>query len=45
MQNHYWSRELDKSVPQRLEKLRIHLKSYINQRIAWELALIELIKN
>ena len=43
MQQYYWETEIDLIVIKRLEKLKIQLKSYINQRIAWEIALIEII--
>ena len=43
MQQYYWETEIDIIIIKRLEKLKIQLKSYINQRIAWEIALIEII--
>lgn len=43
MEQYYWETELDIIIIKRLEKLKIQLKSYINQRIAWEIALIEII--
>ena len=43
MQQYYWETKIDIIIIKRLEKLKIQLKSYINQRIAWEIALIEII--
>ncbi len=43
MQQYYWEKEFDAKRIKRLEKLKIQLKSYINQRIAWEIALLEII--
>ena len=43
MQQYYWETEIDIIIIKRLEKLKIHLKSYVNQRVAWEIALIEII--
>ena len=44
MQQNLWSKEFNSSIIRRLEKLKIHLNSNINQRIAWEIGLIELSK-
>ncbi len=43
MQQYYWKTQIDIIIIKRLEQLKIQLKSYINQRIAWEIALIEII--
>ncbi len=44
MQEHYWRKTMSPKIIKRLDKLREHLNSYINPRIAWEIALINLIK-
>ncbi len=43
MQQYYWEKEIDIMIIKRLEELKIQLKSYINQRIAWEITLLEII--
>ncbi len=42
MQQYYWEKEMEVKKVKRLEKLKMQLKSYINQRIAWEIALIDI---
>ena len=44
MQNFYWSKEFNASILERLNKLINQLKSHVNNKIAWEIALIELMK-
>ncbi len=44
MQENLWKNKFDSFIIKRLEKLKIHLSSHINPRIAWEIALIEIIK-
>ncbi len=44
MQQYYWNKTINSKIVRRLERLRVHLKSYINTRIAWEIALIDIIE-
>ncbi|AAP99197.1 MULTISPECIES: DNA polymerase III subunit delta' [Prochlorococcus] len=43
MQQYYWIKKTNSIIIKRLEQLKLHLKSYVNQKIAWEIALIDLI--
>ncbi|WP_269622209.1 DNA polymerase III subunit delta' [Prochlorococcus marinus] len=45
MQHFYWRKQLDINKIKRLEQLKTHLRSSINQKIAWEIALIDIIDN
>ncbi len=44
MQQYYWRETTDQTILKKLEKLKLQLESYINPRIAWEVALINLIQ-
>ena len=44
MQQYYWEKEIRSITVKKLEELKIQLKSYINQKIAWEITLLEILK-
>ncbi len=44
MQQYYWEKTIDSKIIKILGNLKTQLKSYINQRIAWEMTLINLMK-
>ena len=43
LQIHLWNQKLDSKPLKRLEKLRSHLLGYVQPRLAWEVALLELL--
>lgn len=42
LQEHHWRKEHDSELLKRLEKLRSHLHSFVQPRLAWEVALLEM---
>ncbi len=45
LQFHLWNQKLDQEPLRRLEKLRLHLLGYVQPRLAWEVALLDLMVN
>ena len=42
LQRQYWKRTKNKNIVEKLEVLKIHLKSYIQSRLAWEVTLLKI---
>ncbi len=43
LQQHLWRKDYDPGSIRRLDRLRIHLRRYVQPRLAWEVALLEIV--
>ena len=42
IQQKYWAKTKNKNILKKLENLKVHLKSFIQPRLAWEVTLLKI---